>query len=70
MHRYCSVNHVSFVGVFVKLGGVRSDSPKASKPGFLVLPSKRFLQFEFDGYHMIEAQTPNGIEYIIDLGFL
>ena len=48
--------------------GVRSDSPKQSKPTVLSSTiQETFLQFEFDGYHMIEAQTPNGVEYIVDL---
>ena len=69
MHRYI-VQLIIFVSLAFSSSwvGVRSDSPKASKPAVLSSTiQETFLQFEFDGYHMIEAQTPNGIEYIIDL---
>ena len=69
MHRYI-VQLIMLVSLAFSSSwvGVRSDSPKASKPAVLSSTiQETFLQFEFDGYHMIEAQTPNGIEYIIDL---
>ena len=48
--------------------GLRSDSPKAVEP--VVLSSdiqETLLDFQFEGYHMLEVQTPNGTEHVIDL---
>ena len=69
MHRY-----IIQVAVLLSFGfssgwvGLRSDSPKAVEP--VVLSSdiqETYLEFQFEGYHMLEVQTPNGTEHVIDL---
>ena len=69
MHRY-----IIQVAVLLSFGfssawvGLRSDSPKAVEP--VVLSSdiqETYLDFQFEGYHMLEVQTPNGTEHVINL---
>ncbi|SVC84407.1 uncharacterized protein METZ01_LOCUS337261, partial [marine metagenome] len=69
MHRY-----IIQLAVLLSFGfssgwvGLRSDSPKAVEP--VVLSSniqETYLDFQFEGYHMLEVQTPNGTEHVIDL---
>ena len=45
-----------------------SSSPVSIKPlslGTSIEDTR--LRFELDGYHMIRTETPNGVEYIIDI---
>ena len=69
MHKY-----IFQLSILLSLGfssawiGLRSDTPKAVEP--MVVSSdiqETYLDFQFEGYHMLEVETPNGIEYIIDL---
>ena len=48
--------------------GLNSDSPKAVKPTVLSSTiEETYLDFQFEGYQMVEVETPNGSEYVIDL---
>ena len=64
MHRY-----IIQLAVLLSFGfssgwvGLTSDSPKAVKPTVLSSDiQETYLDFQFEGYHMVEVVTPNGTE--------
>ena len=69
MHRYI-VQLIILFSVAFSSGwvGLNSDSPKAVKPTVLSSTiEETYLDFQFEGYQMVEVETPNGSEYVIDL---
>ena len=69
MHRYF-VQLIMLFSVAFSSGwvGLTSDNPKAVKPRVLSSTiEETFLDFQFEGYQMVEVQTPNGTEHVIDL---
>ena len=69
MHRYIVQLIILFSVVFSSgWVGLNSDSPKAVKPTVLSSTiEETYLDFQFEGYQMVEVETPNGSEYVIDL---
>ena len=69
MHRYI-VQLIMLFSVAFSSGwvGLHSDSPKSVKPTVLSSTiEETYLDFQFEGYQMVEVQTPNGTEHVIDL---
>ena len=69
MYRYTSLFMLLLtLGFSSTWVGLDSKTPKLIKPSVISSDiQETYLSFEFEGYHSIDIQTPNGLESIINL---